>query len=385
MSRPTRHGRKGRRTATRLPFKLACTSRPICLILFSLLAFLFHPAQAVILMSTDNPQVNITPPGGALTNSGWQLQGLWNLYLGTPIAPKFFIAAGHVLSPSGQPLAPGEPFYFHGRRYNTTAVFEDPASDLQIWSVCGTFPEYATLYTGSDEVGKDCVVFGRGTLRGEPVTVERGTLKGWKWGLYEQNVRWGENTVEEVVDLGITYGETLRATFDIGAGPNECHLSLGDSSGAMFILDGGVWKLAGIHLATDGPYNTTPSDPGFNAAIFDEGGLFSHSSGSWTFVQDTSADIPGGFYSTRISSRMAWINLIIGNTPPPPDPPPVLESAPNPAGAYTNELLAVSDINARTITIPLPPEDRFYRLNSCTTLELGEIEVTATQLILHYQ
>src|SRR3954447_4882069 len=45
---------------------------------------------------------NTSPPTGSLLNSGWQFEGQWGNFLGTPIAPtgatstKFFITAAHV-------------------------------------------------------------------------------------------------------------------------------------------------------------------------------------------------------------------------------------------------------------------------------------------------
>src|SRR5438552_3750751 len=45
-----------------------------------------EPAQAVILLSTDDPNYNTTEPTGRLAGSGWQYEGFWGSFLGTPIA-----------------------------------------------------------------------------------------------------------------------------------------------------------------------------------------------------------------------------------------------------------------------------------------------------------
>jgi len=122
-------------------------------------------SRAVILFGSGDPSYNTTPPTGALANSGWQYEGQWGGFLGTPIAPQYFIAAHHVGGSVGQT------FTFNGVAYTTTAYWDDPCSDLRIWKVNGTFPLYAPLYATNDETGKTLVVIGRGTQRGDPVVV----------------------------------------------------------------------------------------------------------------------------------------------------------------------------------------------------------------------
>ena len=36
--------------------------------------------------------------------------------------------------------------------------------------------------------------------------------------------------------------------------------------------------------------------------------------GRWQYNTDTSADVPGNWYATRISARQSWIKSIIGST-----------------------------------------------------------------------
>src|SRR6266849_719207 len=149
-----------------------------------LLSIGLSPARAVLFDSTPNPNFNTTAPGGALAGSGWQYEGLWlNSFLGTPIASQYFITAAHI----GGNI--GDIFNFGGMQYTTTAMFDSPTSDLRIWQVSGTFPSFAPLYTGSDEVGKSLVVFGCGTQRGDEVTLS-GDLKGWSWGTSDHVQRW---------------------------------------------------------------------------------------------------------------------------------------------------------------------------------------------------
>src|SRR4051812_2504724 len=70
-------------------------------------------APAVILLGTADPNQNTTAPTGALTNSGWDLQGNWYEFQGTPIGPHHFITAAHVGG------AVGVNFFFRGAFYAT--------------------------------------------------------------------------------------------------------------------------------------------------------------------------------------------------------------------------------------------------------------------------
>ena len=347
------------------------------------------PAKGVIFYSTGDPNYNTTAPSGSLTNSGWQYEGFWGGFLGTPIAPKYFITAEHV---GGQV---GNPFVFRGVAYPTTAVHDDPDSDLRIWRICGTFPAYAQIYTLTNELGRSSVVIGRGTQRGAAVTTTNGLFgvktNGWRWSTYDGVQRWGENGVAQIVNgngiLGTgPIGEVLQATFDATGGTNECHLSFGDSGGAVFINDGSVWKLAGINLAVDGPYNTSNSGPGFDAAIFDERGLYTTNStvGGWDPVLNVGPVQPGSFYSTRVSAHVPWINSII-NGPPQADAAPVLQSSASVAGQYEDEINSIVDDVAKTITVALPGGSRFFRLRACDPLAMKSIQVQNGNLVLRYQ
>ncbi len=265
-------------------------------------------ARAVLFKSTGDPTYNTTEPGGALTNSGWRLEGNRSTFLGTPIAPTYFVSAKHV----GGNV--GDLFQLNGFAYQTTAFFDDPGSDLRVWKVAQTFPSYAMLYTNTNEVGKNSVVFGRGVQRGPAVLVS-GVTNGWAWGAGDGVKRWGENVVAAVTNL--SGNPLIRCQFDRGGGSNECHLTVNDSGGALFIQDGGVWKLAGIHYAVDNPFISTNgvNGSGFNAAMMDYGGVYIGGDGNWQLIPNQPGDIPASFYSTRVSSRVAWINSVIDFLP----------------------------------------------------------------------
>ncbi|MFC7337315.1 trypsin-like serine protease [Haloferula chungangensis] len=277
-------------------------------------------AEGVILYGSGDPVINReVAPGGALSGSGWQYQGEFGNFMGTMISPSHFITAAHI-GVSSTFISKG---YFNGGSdvvYNVDSsanggvgYWNVAGTDLRIFAVTGTFTSYAPLYTGSDEVGKDLVVMGRGTQRGATIDLQSVT-KGWQWGPADGASRWGTNTVAATITQeGADY---LQADFDATGGANEAHLSVGDSGGALFIQDGGSWKLAGINYAVDGKwdFNDTVGDgQEFDAALFDAGGLYLGSdSEGWTLVADGTDDAPSSFYSTRISSYHSQIEAITG-------------------------------------------------------------------------
>jgi hypothetical protein len=265
-------------------------------------------AHAILFKATGDPAYNTTPPGASLTNSGWQYEGQWMGFLGTPIAPRYFIAAVHIGGGVGNTMD------FSGYTYHVAAVTNLPGTDLKICQVAETFPCYAPMYSGTNEVGKHCVAIGRGTDRGNPVVVS-GLTNGWYWGPWNSIERWGENDIESVEPASASYSELLRATFDASGGSNECHLSPGDSSGGLFIQDSGVWKLAGIHYAVDGPFSfdgTTNTE--FNAAMVELNDVFVQNGSTWQLV---TTPTPSAFYSSRISSQLAAILSVIDFRPGP--------------------------------------------------------------------
>jgi hypothetical protein len=347
-------------------------------VLTVLLQALLCPARAVIFHATADPLYNTSPPGGALANSGWQLQGRWHGVLGTPIGPNHFITATHVGG------AVGDTFTLNGAQYITTARHVDANSDLTIWQVSTSFNDWAPLYTTSDEAGKNFVVFGRGTKRGAAVQVGAGltaVTKGWLWGDHDGVIRWGENTVEEILDVRqVALGPLLRATFDSGAGPNEAMLSFGDSSGAAFINDAGTWKLAGINYAVDGPYNTAPTGTGFFGCIFDEGGLYKGGEGSWVLTPDLPTRQGGAFFMTRISARTDWIRSVVGD-PGVPDPAPVLEYATALNATFQVDSSAVFDQASTALRTPNTGEQRFFRIRANQLMEILNLRREGTDLV----
>jgi hypothetical protein len=276
--------------------------RPAVVVVLLLLAQAMG-AGAVLFYVTGSPSYNTNAPGRSFTNSGWQYVGHWGGFTGTAISSNFFITAKHV----GGNV--GEPFVFRGVAYPTTASYLDTNTDLALWRVAGVLSPVAPLYTKPNERNKGMVLIGRGTQRGAEVRVN-GVLKGWQWGESDGVQRWGRNIVNGIVAGGQGEGDVLRATFNKPGVASEGQLSSGDSGGPVFIKDGRFWKLAGVNYAVDGPFNTTNSGTGFEAAIFDARGLYVETTTGWTLVQGPTP-VRSSLYATRISSRAAWIQSII--------------------------------------------------------------------------
>lgn len=324
----------------------------------------------VIFYATGDPEYNTAPPGGELADSGWALQGFWGVFLGTPVSSNYFITAKHVRGTTN------ETFEFQGASYTTVKAFDHPKADLTMWRVTGgVFPQHAPLYRGTNEVGRTLMVYGRGRQRGAEVRVD-GELKGWEWGIFDYRMRWGENEVAAITDKN---GETvfatneveyLRAIFRTNAGPNEAHLAAADSGGAVFIEDGGVWKLAGINSAVDGQFSTNAAGPGFPAALFDQRGLYREDGDEWDYLAGDEI-LPSGFYATRISTHRRWIERIIkyGN----PYGEVILESAGSVSGTFEPVTGAVIDLERRTVEAPSDGGSAYYRLRAFDPLRITSV------------
>lgn len=271
-------------------------------------------SQAVVLYDTDNALANTDAPTGILADSGWAYQGLYGSFLGTMIGSQYFITAQHI-GVSGSPTFTGvadSTVYTIDAAVNGGVGYWDIAgTDLRIFKINETFGSYAELYTGSGEVGMELVVFGRGGPRGAEVILDS-DLKGWLHTGSDGVVRWGENDVSGIT-VTPTVGDLLRVSFDPLSGQNESTLSVGDSGGAVFVNDGGVWKLAGINYGVDGYFDVDDivDDNEFEAALFDRGGFYQGSDdGGWS-AAPLPPDSPANFYASRISASALEIQSIV--------------------------------------------------------------------------
>ena len=253
-------------------------------LLFSIitLTLLVRPVEThgVIVVGSDDPVYNLAPATGAYANSGYSYITSSGL-MGTAISASHIITAEHIGGTAGQSIT------YQGQSYTLLEKYDSPDSDLRIWKIDGHFDSWATLYSGDDEIGKELVVYGKGTQRGDEVTDGEGEVTGWQWGAKDGQLRWGVNEVNNVVNVGGSLGQLLQVRFDDNGDPMEAHLSSGDSGGPVFIDDGGTWKLAGVNYGVDGPSQT--------------------------------AAFGSNFYASRISGgdNYVWINTVITAVPEP--------------------------------------------------------------------
>lgn len=265
-------------------------------------------APAILFLQSNDPQFHASSPGD---NSGWQYEGKFRYFLGVPIAPHFFITAKHF----GGNV--GDTFDFHGDIYQTIAFHADPSSDLMIWEVnhAKPFPIYAPLSNGTADIGATATIFGRGTQRGSEIIVND-QAKGWNWGPGDDVKRWGRNVVTDQFTTADNQ-KFLRCHFDNPGIDGECHLSVGDSGGGMFVLENGLWRLAGVNCTVDGPFRTSPTGPNLSAALYDMGGLYQLNDATppeWTLTPDPTQNIPSALYASRTSTSRTWITAIAADS-----------------------------------------------------------------------
>ena len=283
-------------------------------LLASLIALAATPVatQAVIFASSGDPTKNTTAPTGALAGSGWQFLGDFDGSLGTVISPTQFIDAKHI----GGHV--GDTFTYKGVTYTTTSVATTANSDLAIWTVNGVLPNYAPIYTGTQEGSYQMVFFGAGDGRGAefrlPGATDADNLRGWVWDPTTAGVtRWGTNQFAGVFTPSAAIGQTLFSFFDRSGGGDMATVANGDSGGPSFIDVNGTWELAGITYAVESPFRTNAtSTTDFSAAVFDVGGLYTAGSPNNTLLNaDISSDIPSFWLASRVSANAQWITTVV--------------------------------------------------------------------------
>lgn len=318
-----------------------------CLAALALAVTLAPPARAVIVYpgTGDVAFRNTTEPTGPLAGSGWQYQGrLFNVdsngnvnspfeFAATVIAPNFIIAARHT---------GGNRFEYNGVVYNIRASnvpmpsLGEAASDLAIYELRidndhPALTDFAPIYFGNDEVGRNSVFFGRGADPG-PAVFADGQLKGFRWGNnidpnFDHSLSWGQNVLDGVFeDPNAPGAQYLFYDFSRSGLPNEGIFTGGDSGGGLFINVNGTWMLAGVNVAVDPttfalPRTNDPTRPGdpFQASMLDFGGLFVETSpGVFTFVPDENDDLPSFGFAARLSANAQFIRRVTGLAVPEP-------------------------------------------------------------------
>lgn len=295
-----------------------------------LLAGLLMAGQARAVLYYDDaaaadPNHNTTAPTGTYADSGWQYEGQFGTFLGTMIAPQYFITAQHI-GVQGTSFVSTAAFngtaninYTVDTSANSGVGYWDIAgTDFRIFKINETFSQWAPLYTGTTELGATVVTNGLGGPRGAAVTVDYGLgpqLDGWKLTPGGTTAHWGTNQISSIIpDAFSPVGSLLAAEFNALPGTDESFLSGGDSGAGLFIKDGGVWKLAGVNYGIEGNFdtnNTTGDSSEFTAALFDKSGLYEGSDASgWTYQTPLGGAKPIDFYASRISDSIPAIASI---------------------------------------------------------------------------
>lgn len=262
--------------------------------------------QAVVLYDTGDPSANTTAPTGIYEDSGWAYQGKYGSYLGTMISPQHFITAQHFDTQGGTFISTAamngsaDVTYTIDASANGSVGYWDIAgTDLRIFKINETFSSYAQIYTGTSEAGKTLVTHGLGGDRGAEV-IQGGDLKGWLHTTSDGTARWGANQVD------FASSSFLYADFDAISGQQEATLSANDSGGGVFIKVGSDWFLAGVNYGVERHFSLDGGTP-FEAAIFDQGGLYSGPS----LIPDQPSDITTIWSASRISTSSTEILSII--------------------------------------------------------------------------
>jgi hypothetical protein len=279
-----------------------------------LLCVLVAPARAVIVLGGRDST-------GTLDNSGRDINaapsdlsnyvGSFGVYLGTPIAPRYFITANHIGDGGGG----GSFVYYNGTLSQTiySATLAGVQNDLAIWKISNSDPAfslYAPLYTGTSEQGQSLVALGRGTQRGgvvnSPATNQPG---GWQWGPGDTVVSWGTGTFNPVTTVPTPGfgGDQLNWSFKFDATkPDTGILSAGDSGGPVFFFDSAhsQYQLAGINGLVD-QVSAAPDPNGtalLSDALYDARGFYDGS------TQITGAQmVPLTSYASRVSTAIPFI------------------------------------------------------------------------------
>jgi hypothetical protein len=277
------------------------------------------PAWALVFQSTGDPTFNTTAPSSAAIAGGWEYEGIFGGMLGTAIGPQHFITAAHIPAAASFDRtslftgAPSASFAVDSSAFSGAGGYTLPGTDLRIYKITGTFDTWASIYTGSSELGQTASLNGHGGERGADVSLAS-ELKGWATTSTGGAPRWGTNVITGILpESSSPAGELIVMDFDLGAGANEATFSVGDSGGGLFVFDGGAWKLAGVNYAVDGAFNSSPTNAGAtNLALFDMGGYWVGQDSSWEFVTDDAVNAPQQLYASRISSHAGTIQSIVG-------------------------------------------------------------------------
>ena len=120
------------------------------------LAAMVPDGRAILFEGSGDSLFNTAAPTGVYEDSGWQYLGYYGGFLGTAIAPQYFITAQHFGLQGGtfsqDALFTGGPTVNHtidAAANGGLGYWDIAGSDLRVFKIEGSFASYAEIYTGS--------------------------------------------------------------------------------------------------------------------------------------------------------------------------------------------------------------------------------------------
>ena len=284
------------------------------------LLMMISSARAIIIFR--DPGRQLEPPADEGMKRCWDLHGAWQGATGVIVARDWFITSAQMGS------RVGGFFDWGGRAYRTTEVRTVPNSDLILYRIDGSFPDWVEFWDDScgSEVERDALLFGRGCARGAALQLGAKASPGWLWGDSDGRLSWGQNEISHVFDAGESHGGLLVWTWDNGGNDLEGTLGVGDCGGGLFLRDDqGHWRLAGLHFnvdpSVDGAeiqYSLSESSDPFWAAIHDARSMWKGSLGQSLRLVEVPADRPAPMWAgaTRIAPHTVFIKSVLAHSLP---------------------------------------------------------------------
>jgi Dockerin type I domain len=277
----------------------------LCLAVSASLGSVLPHASAIITLGGTGNNFT-TPPGGIGSYEGVLFTGGG----GTAIGPQVMLTATHV---SGNTSGI---FTYNGLPYNMRLAAT--IDDLAIWQTASnetkTFGSFAPLYTGSSETNLPIAVEGYGVQRSSAIT------GGWLWGAGNGKLSWGTNTVSaidtdnQLGESGNFGGDFLQYDFNNDpSNPNEAITAVGDSGGGVFVLNNGVYQLAGVNSLVNTVLNASGTQ--VQGALYDQSGYFTQNFPNGPLIP-IATDTPDSSFATRISSKLNLVGVVQGNITP---------------------------------------------------------------------
>ncbi len=261
-------------------------------------------ASAIVTFGTQD---NSIPPTDPAMRSVWDRVARVSGFTATPIAPDTFVIAKHIGAGVNSTITDSA-----GVSHRVIQAIDAPESlDIRVLKTATPTARFASIFDQSlIDIGQyPGFVVGRGTRRGAEVRVNNepaGALRGWEWGASDSVMRWA--APQRVSIYPTSPGDAaINFAFD-ATSPYSGQATGGDSSGPMFVMQGGQYKLAGVISTLGGIGNVsyTAAGPEFRASIFAAGGLYQ----SGQLIQPTSL-LSSSTIGTSTLAAGGWLQQFV--------------------------------------------------------------------------